>query len=453
MRDRSNTSKFHLDGVPPLREAFPLGLQHVIAMFVPNLVPMMLISRAANLDQFHTTLLIQCAMIGAGICTLLQEYPISLTSGYRIGSRLPVMLGLTYVFMPTCITLAGQYGLGTIFGAQIVAGILAVIFGVAFKKIRKYFPPVVTGTVVLSLGLSVFSIAIKNIAGGAGSPTYGSYINWIVGISVVVTVLLFQQFGKGLAKASSILLGMSVGYVIAFALGMIDFSAISEAAWFALPKPLAFGLEFRLDVIIMFILLYFIVSIQVVGDFSVSAVGGLGREATDEELTGGIIGNSVGSVISAFLNSFPTATYSQNSGLVALNKVVSRFVLGIGAAILLVAGVCPKIGALISTIPNPVVGGGTLVVFSMIAMSGVNLVTMQEFDGRAKLIVGVSLAFGLGVINAPESISQFPATFKLLFGQSSVVLATTFAFILNLVFPKEQKVITDKNVDKTESVA
>ena len=437
MIDKSSTSKFHLDGVPPLREAFPLGLQHVVAMFVPNLVPMMLISQAANLDQFHTTLLIQCAMIGAGISTLLQEYPIQLTGGYRIGSRLPVMLGLTYVFLPTCIALAGQYGLATIFGAQIIAGFAAIIFGIAFKKIRKHFPPVVTGTVVMSLGLSVFNIAINNIAGGSGSSTYGSYTNWIIGIIVITVVLYFQQFGKGLAKSSSILLGMTTGYIISFALGMIEFSAVGAAAWFSVPKPLAFGLEFRLDVIMMFIILYFIVSIQVVGDFSVSAIGGLNREASNEELTGGIIGNGFTSIMTALINSFPTATYSQNSGMVALNKVVSRYVFGVGGVILLVAGFCPKIGALISTIPNPVVGGGTLVVFSMIAMSGVNLVTMQGFSGRSMLIVGISLAFGLGVINTPQSISQFPATFKLLLGQSSVVLSASIAFILNLIFPKD----------------
>ncbi len=444
MRDRSNTSKFDIDGIPPLKEAFPLGLQHVLAMFVPNLVPMMLVSQAANLDQYHTTLLIQCAMIGAGIATLIQEYPITLGGGYRIGSRLPVMLGLTYVFMPTCIAVAGQYGLATIFGAQLVGGLVAILFGVAFKKVRKYFPPVVTGTVVLSLGLSVFSIAINNIAGGVGSAAYGSYRNWIVGMSVVLVVLFLQQFGKGLAKDSAILLGMVVGYIIAFGFNMIDFSPIREAAWFAIPKPLAFGLEFRLDVIVMFILLYFIVSVQIVGDFSVSAMGGLGREATDEELTGGIIGNSLTSALTALLNNFPTATYSQNSGLVALNKVVSRHVLGVGAMILFVAGLCPKVGAAFSTIPNPVVGGGTLVVFSMIAMSGVSLVNMQEFTARSKLIVGVSLAFGLGIVNAPQSIAQFSETFKLLFGQSSVVLATTVAVILNLVFPKDKELIAEE---------
>ena len=455
MRDRSNTSKFHLDGIPPLREAFPLGLQHVIAMFVPNLVPMMLVSQAAGLDHFHTTLLIQCAMIGAAIGTLLQEYPISLGKEYRIGSKLPVMLGLTYVFMPTCIAVAGQHGMATIFGAQIVAGLISIIFGVVFKKVRKYFPPVVTGTVVLSLGLSVFSLAINNIAGGASSTTYGSYQNWIVGMTVVVIVLFLQQWGKGLLKDSAILVGMLAGYIVAFGFNMIDFSPIAEAAWFAFPKPLAFGLDFRLDVIVMFVLLYFIVSVQIVGDFSVSAMGGLGREATDEELTGGIIGNSFSSAVTALLNNFPTATYSQNSGLVALNKVVSRYVLGVGAVILLIAGLCPKVGAAFSTIPNPVVGGGTLVVFSMIAMSGISLVNMQEFGARSKLIVGISLAFGLGVVNAKESIAMFPETFKLLFGQSSVVLATTIAVILNLIFPKEKEdaiEVRDKSSKKSIEV-
>lgn len=432
-----STSKFDLDGRPPLKEAIPLGLQHLLAMFIGNIVPMLLVSDVAGLDSSQRILLMQCCMFGASISTLIQLYPIKMGS-YQIGAKLPVMLGLTYVFLPICISVAGQYGLGAIFGAQIVGGIVSIIFGLGLKKIRKFFPPVVTGTVVLSVGISLFSTAITNLAGGASSETFGSYTNWFVGVFVVCVVMFFSQFGKGLAKVSAILIGIVSGYILALFFGMVDLSPIKDAAWFALPKPFAFGLEFRPDLIGIFIILYFIVAIQMVGDYSVSAMGGLDRQPTDNELSGGIIGNSVSSVISAIINSFPTATYSQNSGIVALTKVSSRYVIAVGAAMLLISGFCPKIGALMSTIPQPVVGGGTLVVISMIATSGINLVTMEKLTSRGMVIVGVSLAFGIGITSAPDTIAQFPEWFKMFIGKSAITIATIIAFLLNMVFPKDE---------------
>lgn len=409
------------------------------AMFIGNIVPMLLVSKAAGLNSQESTLIIQCCMIGSAIATLIQLYPLRIGKKVMIGSNLPVMLGLTYVFLPMCISIAGTHGLGAIFGAQIVAGLISIVFGVGLKKVRKYFPAVVTGTVVLSVGISLFPTAITNIAGGNGSSDFGSYTNWIIGFSVVCVVLFFNQYGKGLAKVSSILIGMVFGYVLSIILGIIDFTPIKEAAWFAFPKPLAFGLEFRADLIIMFVIAYFIVAIQMVGDYSVSAVGGLNRQPTDEELSGGIIANSITSVIGGILNTFPTATYSQNSGIVALTKISSKYVIGLGAVVLLVSGFCPKIGALLSTIPQPVVGGGTLVVISMIATSGINLVTMDgPLSGRSMVIVGVALAFGIGIKSVPASVALFPEWFKMFIGESSIATATIIAFVLNLIFPKEK---------------
>lgn len=437
MRDRSNTSKFHLDGVPPLREAFPLGMQHLLAMFIGNIVPMIVVSQARGLSQGQTTLLIQAAMFGAAIATLLQAYPIVIGKGYKLGSGLPVFMGLTYTFLPTCIAVAQTSNLSVIFGAQIIGGFATIFIGMGLKKLRRFFPPVVTGSIVLSIGISLFPLGIHNVAGGMGHPTYGSLDNWIVGAIVICIILFFSQFGKGLSKVSAILIGIVSGYIVALFFGMVDFSAISQASWFALPKPLAFGIEFQLDIIILFIVIFFINAIEMVGDYSVSAVGGLGREATDDELTGGIIGNGITSIIAAIFNCFPTGTYSQNSGIVALTKVTSRFVIGVGAAVLLLSSFVPKIGALIATIPNPVVGGATLVVFSMISMSGITLLTMKPLTGRSMLIAGISVALGIGVVTVPEAIVEFPPMFKMFFGESAVVLTATIAFILNLIFPKE----------------
>lgn len=433
-----NRSKFDLYGKPPLREALPLGLQHLFAMFIGNLVPMLLVSKAAGLSSSESTLLIQCCMIGSSIATFIQLYPTKLGKNFVIGSNLPVMLGLTYAFLPICISLAGSHGLATIFGAQIVAAFVSIFFGVVFKKVRRFFPAVVTGTVVLSVGISLFPTAITNLAGGSGSPNFGSYINWAIGVGVVMIVLYFNQFGRGLSKVSSILIGMVSGYVGSMCLGLINFAPVKEAAWFSIPRPLAFGLEFRPDIILMFIIIYFTVAIQMVGDFSVSSVGGLDRQPTDEELSGGIVANGIAGIISALLNSFPTATYSQNSGIVALTKVSSKYVIAVGSFILLVSGFCPKIGALLSTIPQPVVGGGTLVVISMITTSGINLVTMDgSLKGRGMVIVGVALAFAIGIKSVPAAIEIFPEWFKMFIGSSSIATATLIAFTLNLIFPKE----------------
>lgn len=436
MRDRSNKSKYHLDGVPPLGEAIPLGFQHVLAMFVGNIVPMLTVSQIQGLDTNLTTLLLQGAMFGAAIATIFTVYPLKFGRSIQIGSGLPVFMGLTYTFLPTCIAVAQTDSLGVIFGAQIIGAICSIFFGMAMKKIRRFFPNIVTGSIILSIGLSLFPMALNNMAGGIGSPTFGSYTNWLVGSIVVVTIVAFTMFGKGLLKDAAILVGIIVGYIISLVLGLVDFSGLSAQPWLSFPKPLAFGLEFRLDIVILFILIYLINCIEMMGDMSTSSVGGLGRQATDKELSGGIIGNGVASVIAAIFNCFPTGTYSQNSGIVAMTKVTSRFVIGVGAAILFVASLIPKFGAILSTIPFPVIGGATLVVFAMIAMSGLNLIASSPIGQREMLIAGISVGVGIAFVTVPDTIADFHYLFKLFFGESSIVVTAVLAIILNLALPK-----------------
>lgn len=265
----------------------------------------------------------------------------------------------------------------------------------------------VTGTIVMTVGVSIFNLAIGNIAGGTSSPDFGAPINWAVGVFVVLVVLGFNVFGKGLPKVAAILIGMTAGYILSVILGLVSFSGIGEAAWFAVPKPFAFGVKFDLGYILMFVLLYFIVAVQMIGDFNVSCMGGLDREPTPDEIGGGATANGITSIISAVLNSFPTATYSQNSGIVALTKVCSRFVILVGCGILFLAGLCPKVGAVLSTIPNCVIGGGTVVVFAMIATSGMKLLAKAGYSNRNCLIIGVSLAFGLGTQFCKGASAQF----------------------------------------------
>ena len=313
----SSSSKFELDGRPGMGEAVPLGLQHVLAMFVGNIVPMILVASAANLSARDANMLLQCCMLGAAISTVIQLYPIKIGS-IRIGSGLPCMMGLTYVFLPACLSIAGSKGIAYIFGAQIAAGIVAVSYGALLKKMSSFFPPVVTGTIVMTVGVSIFNLAIGNIAGGTSSPDFGAPVNWAVGCFVVLVVLVvlgFNVFGKGLPKVAAILIGMTAGYILSVILGLVSFSGIGEAAWFAVPRPLAFGVKFDMGYFLMFILLYFIVAVQMIGDFNVSCMGGLDREPTPDEIGGGATANGITSIISAVFNSFPTATYSQNSWL------------------------------------------------------------------------------------------------------------------------------------------
>lgn len=433
-----SVSKFELDGRPALKEAIPLGLQHVLAMFVGNIVPMILVAATAGLSASESNMLLQCCMIGAAISTVIQLYPLKV-GGIQIGSGLPCMMGLTYVFLPACLSIAGSSGVAYIFGAQIAAGVVAISYGALLKKMTNLFPPVVTGTIVMTVGISIFNLAIGNIAGGTSSPSFGALINWGVGVFVVFVVLGFNVFGKGLPKVAAILIGMLGGYLISIPLGLVNFTGIGDVAWFAVPKPFAFGVKFNLGHFLMFLLLYFIVAVQMIGDFNVSCMGGLDREPMPEEIGGGATANGISSIISAVFNSFPTATYSQNSGIVALTKVCSRHVIGVGCVILFIAGLCPKVGAILSTIPNCVIGGGTVVVFAMIATSGMKLLAKAGFSNRNCLVIGVSLAFGLETQFCKGASAQFPSGVAAMLEENSVILTSILAIILNLVFPKEQE--------------
>ncbi|MFR9273006.1 MAG: uracil-xanthine permease family protein [Clostridia bacterium] len=442
--DQKNTSIYELDGKPPLRQAFPLGLQQLLAMFVGNIVPMLLVSSSAGLPASQSTLLLQCSILGAGVATLIQIFPIKLGI-IQTGSGLPVMMGLTYTFLPICISVSVQYGLGVLFGAQLAGGLFSILIGLLLPKIRRFFPPIVTGTIIVSIGVSCFPLAAYNLAGGQGAADMGAAHNWIIGIIVILAILACSGFGKGLVSAAAILIGMLAGYAVSVVWGIVDFSAVAEASWFALPKPLAFGIELRWDFVIVFILLFFINAVEMTGDFTVSATGGLDRQPADKELTGGIIGNGIACVFSAFFNCFATGTYSQCSGIVALTKVCSRYVMGCGAVTLIVAAFCPKLSAVLSTIPSCVIGGATIVVFSMIAISGMNLVARSRFTSRSMLICGTALALGLGISLAKDTLANAGEYVQMFFGESSIILVAGTALVLNIILPKDK---VDKEVEK-----
>ena len=441
---------FQFTGRPPLGTSVSLALQHLVAMIVGCVTPPIIIAGAVGLSQADRVLLIQASLVMSAICTLLQLFPI----GRYFGSGLPVILGVSFAYVPSMQAIASSGGgVAAIAGAMIVGGVVAIIVGIFVKKIRLLFPPVITGTVVFTIGLSLYPTAINYMAGGTANTAeaiaasgasesliYGSWQNWLVAALTLAAVIVLNHFAKGLCKLASILIGMLFGYVIAAVFfDMVSFSSVGEAAWFSLPQFMHFGVTFDPASCIAIGLLFAINSIQAIGDFTATTVGGMDRDPTDQELQGGIIAYGASNILTALFGGLPTATYSQNVGIVTTNKVINRTVFALTGVFLLLAGVSPKFAAILTTIPQCVLGGATVTVFSTIAMTGMKLIASQELSARNTTIVGLSAALGVGISQAAGSLSQFPDSFTMIFGKSPVVVATIMAVLLNLVLPREKK--------------
>ena len=432
---KKHASVFDLNGVPRFGEALPLALQHVVAMIVGCVTPSIIVAGAGQISNADKVILIQAALVIAGISTLLQLFPI----GKYFGSGLPVIMGVSFAYVPSMSAIAEGYDIGTILGAQIIGGVVAFVVGLFIKQLRKFFPPLITGTVVFSIGLSLYPTAINYMAGGTSSPSYGSWKNWAIAIFTLAVVTFLNHFTKGFFKLASILIGMVAGYIVAIAAGMVDFSAVGDAGLLYVPHPMHFGIHFNISASVAIGLLFAINSVQAIGDFSATTIGGLDREPTDQELQGGILCYGVTNILGAFIGGLPTATYSQNVGIVSTTKVVNRMILGLAAVIILVAGLVPKFSALLTTIPQCVLGGATISVFASIAMTGIKLIMQQEMNYRNTSIVGLSVALGMGVTQASGSLSAFPGWVTTIFGSSPVVLATIVAILLNVILPKGEK--------------
>lgn len=437
-KEHTSALLFDLYGKPSLGQAFPLALQHVVAMIVGCVTPAIIVAGVEGLSDKDSVILIQAALVLSAITTLIQLYPLK-RGKLRIGSGLPVIMGISFAYVPTMQAIAGEFGVGTILGAQIAGGIIAILVGIFIKQIRKFFPPLITGTVVFAIGLSLYPTAINYMAGGVGNPQYGSWQNWMVAVITLIIVTALNHYGKGIWKLSSILIGIGAGYLVSLALGMVDFSAAAGASFFQLPKPLHFGIVFEPSSCVAIGILFAINSIQAIGDFTATTTGGLDRMPTDEELNGGIVAYGCCNIVSALFGGLPTATFSQNVGIVSSTKVVAKKVFGLAAGILLVAGLIPKFSSVLLTIPNCVLGGATVSVFASIAMTGVKLITAAPMNYRNTTIVGLSIALGMGVTQANAALATFPAWVTTIFGKSPVVLATITAIILNLVLPREKK--------------
>lgn len=441
-------SIYQLEGRVSLKQAIPLGMQHVLSMFVGNVSPLIIVCGLLQMPIDQKTMLIQNAMFIAGIVTLIQLYPI-----WKVGAGLPIVMGTSSGFVPTVQATAVTYGYSSVLGASLIGAILEIILGFFIKPLKKYFPPVVTGVVVISIGLSLIPTGIKFFAGGVGAEDFGSPSNLFLGFLVMAIIVFLMQFTKGFAKTSAILIGIIVGYIVAFFMGKVDFSGVKAAGWISIPKPFAFGFKFDIEVIIPMLIMYIATAVETIGDVSGITVGGLDRDATDKELSGAVLADGIGSFIAACFGILPNTSFSQNVGLVAMTKVVNKFSIMTGAIFLILSGFIPKLGAIVSAVPQSVLGGASIIMFSMIAVSGMQLVFKQDMSGRNSIIIAVSLGLGFGLGSVPDALQHLPSWASLIFSQSGIVVSFIVAAFMNFILPKEKLEENIKfSIDKEELV-
>lgn len=452
---------YSFEGEMPLGQAIPLGLQHVLAMFVGNLTPLLIIGGACGImggTEFVNLQisLLQNAMIIAGIVTLIQLYGIG-----PCGGKVPIIMGTSSgfigVFSSVVATMgSGVMAYGAIMGASIIGGIFEGVLGFFLKPLRRFFPSVVTGTVVLSIGLSLIAVGINSFGGGFKTKDFGSMENLGLGLFVLIVILCFKHGTKGFFSSSSILFGIIAGYIAAFIMGMVlpttgvtakgvtftkswvlNWDKVANAGWFAVPEFMPVDIIFDMRAIIPVCIMFIVTAVETVGDISGVMEGGLEREATDKELAGGVICDGLGSSFAALFGVLPNTSFSQNVGLVAMTKVVNRFALATGAVFLILCGLIPKLGALVSIMPQSVLGGAAVMMFSSIVVSGIQLITKEKLTPRNLTIVAVALGVGYGMGANPGILAHAPAAVKLIFGGSGIVPAALVAIILNIVLPQD----------------
>jgi xanthine permease len=429
---------------PPLVKAVPLGIQHVLAMFVSNVTPAIIVCGAAgfgfgsNSPDFPQMIyMLQMCMFFAGIATLFQTIGIG-----PVGARLPIVQGTSFAFIPIMIPLVAGKGveaMSVLMGGILVGGLFHAFLALFIGRIRFALPPLVTGLVVMMIGLALVKVGIQYAAGGVpaiGTPEYGSLQNWTVAGTVVIVTLVLKFFARGMLSVSAVLLGILAGYAVAWGFGMVNFGSVGRAAVVALPNPFHFGLEFSVAAIIGFCLMAFVSAVETVGDVSGICKGGAGREATDREIEGATYADGFGTAISGIFGALPNTSFSQNVGLIAMTGVMSRHVVTIGAIFLILCGLVPKVGAVISTVPIEVLGGGVIVMFGMVVAAGISMLSDVHWNRRNMVIFAIALSLGLGLQLEPQALQYLPETVKVL-ATSGILPAALIAIVLNLVLPSE----------------
>ena len=426
---------YQLDGRVPIGKALPFGLQHVLAMFVSNITPIMILAGAVGLDSAVSAALIQNCMVIAGIGTLVQLYPV-----WRIGSRLPIVMGISFTFLSLAISLAGAYGMGTLIGAVIIGGLVEGFLGLFVKYWIKLIPHVVSATVVTAIGFSLLPIGANSFAGGVGAADFGSLNNWIVGSVTLLACLLCQVFAKGFLRSLSVLVGLVVGYVLACCLGMVGFSGIAGQSIIALPRLLPFTPEFNIGAILSVVAVYLVSATETIGDTSALCNSALHRDPETKEMGAAICCDGFVSSVSGIFGCTPITSFSQIVGRAAISGVVNRFTIAVGAVVMILGGVFPAVGHALTTIPQAGLGGCTIMMFGSILFAGFGMMARAGFSQRNMVIVSLSLSIGLGFTQATGMFAIFPEIIRTVFAENCVAVVFLLAVILNLVLPKKDLV-------------
>ena len=441
MNDVSDASPAQLqdpDFDLPMGPRVALGLQHVLAMFASNVTPSIIIAGAAGFafGGADMVFLIQMAMLFAGVATLFQ------TIGFGpVGARLPVMQGTSFAFVPIMISIVKSSGIAALFGAVLVAGVFHAALGAIIGRIRHWFPPLVTGMVITAIGLYLLPVGIKYAAGGAAdfqmnNPAWGDFSRWGLALVVILVALGFKFFTRGIASSAAILLGLVAGYLVGIATGAVNFGGVANAAWFTVPTPFKYGIEFSGVAIFGMCLISIVSAIETVGDISGIAKGGAGREATDKELAGGTYADGIGSAIAGVFGGLPNTSFSQNVGLISMTGVMSRSVVTLSALFLIACGLIPKVGAVVAAMPISVLGGGVILMFGMVLSAGVSMLSSVNWSRRNMMILATSMSVGLGLQQVPKSMQHLPDWLEML-AVSGLLPVAVLAVVLNLVLPED----------------
>lgn len=445
MSNKSNSSVsniYQLEGRVPVSRAIPFGLQHILAMFVANISPIIIVAGASGVSGKQLAMLIQSAMLIAGIGTLIQLFPL-----WKIGSGLPIVMGISFTFVSIMCYIGANYGYGTIMGAVLIGGLIEGCLGLFAKYWMKIISPIVSASVVTAIGFSLLSVGSTSFGGGSGSENFGSVENWSLGTVTLLCCILFNIFAKSYWKQLSVLFGLVVGYLVAIPMGLVDFSSLAGTSVIALPHLMPFKMEFHLNAIISVALIFLVSATETIGDTQALANSGLNRSATTKEISGSLACDGFISSLSSLFGCMPITSFSQNVGLVAMTKVVNRFTIATGALIMILAGIFPIFGAVLATLPDAVLGGCTIMMFGTIVVSGLQMIGKCGYSQRNITIVALSLSIGIGFTQVPELFSVFPKIIETVFAENCVAVVFLVAVILNLILPQNMEAFEETKAE------
>lgn len=424
---------YTLDGKISVGKAVPFGLQHILAMFVANIAPILIVAGVIKMPVEQSGALVQSAMIVAGIGTLIQLYPV-----WRIGSGLPIVMGISFTFVSIACVIGSKYGYGGIMGAVLVGGILEGLLGLGARYWRRFVPPIVAATVVTSIGFSLLGVGANSFGGGFGNPNFGDAPYIIVGTVTLLSCIGFNIVAKSFYKQLSVLFGLVVGYVVAYFMGMVNLSRITEVPLIAIPKLMPFNMEFHPDAIFAFFLIFLVSATETIGDTSAMTAIGLKRNVTEKEVAGSITCDGIISSLSSVFGCMPITSFSQNVGLIAMTKVVNRFAIMTGAIIMILSGLFPALGVLLASLPESVLGGCTLMMFGSIVVSGVQMIAGCGYSTRNVTIASLALSIGIGFTQNPAIFKIFPNLIKNVFAENCVAVVFIVAMALNILLPVDK---------------